>query len=864
MLLVIRTHYNFREVEARWRTKWKSSRCFSVFEDLDRPKYYVLEMFPYPSGRLHMGHFRNYTLGDVIARFRRAQGFNVLHPIGWDAFGLPAENAALERKIAPAQWTDSNIAAMREDFRLMGLSLDWSREVTTCSPDYYRHEQKMFLDFLARGLAYRKESLVNWDPIEQTVLANEQVIDGRGWRSGAPVEQRLLTQWFLRSTAYAEELLAGLETLDRWPEKIRVMQANWIGRSEGARARFAVTGRTDSVEIFTTRPETLFGTAFCALAPHHPLSIALAETDPDLAVFLQDCKRTGTSEATLETTETKSYRTHVTVRHPFVDTWELPLYIANFVVMDYGTGAIFGCPAHDQKDMDFAIKNNLPVKVVVVPFNTDPVIFTAMLESSGRAFEGEGVLIHSDFLNGLDSVTARHAAMAQLEKTGHGYRHVHYRLRDWGVSRQRYWGCPIPVIHCPKCGIVPVSESDLPVTLPQDVDITGYGNPLERHPTWKHVSCPVCGGVAQRETDTLDTFFESSWYFLRYCAPHSAQALDCPAVTYWMPVDQYIGGVEHAVLHLLYARFFVRALRDCGYLTLDEPFTGLFTQGMVCHVTYQCPDGQFVHPEDVNRSRDGGMVRRQDGAPVTVGRSEKMSKSRKNIVDTAHIIEKYGADSARLFILSDSPPDRDLDWTDSGIDGAWRYINRVWRLGTRAMTMQPVERLPYNMLGHSPAALFRQAHKTIAKVTEDLENLRFNTALASIRTLTNAMEKLAGDQVGANWAYHFTLETVVRLLAPITPHLAEELWQEALGHTHLLAQAPWPRPDSTLLGETTVVLAVQVNGKLRGTIVVKKCDDLSKLETAAMAIPNVQTCIAGKRIRKVIVVPNRIVNILTS
>ncbi len=810
-----------------------------------------------------MGHVRNYTLGDVVARFRRAQGFNVLHPMGWDAFGLPAENAAIEHKISPALWTDTNITAMREQCRLMGLSLDWSREVITCLPDYYRHEQKMFLDFLARGLAYRKESWVNWDPIEQTVLSNEQVINGCGWRSGATVEQRQLTQWFLRSTAYAEELLVGLETLNHWPEKIRVMQANWIGRSEGARVCFTVVGRAESVEVFTTRPDTLFGAVFCALSPHHPLAHALSATDPELAAFLKACDKMGTSEAVLETTEKKSYRTQLTVRHPFVDTWELPLYVANFVMMDYGTGAIFGCPAHDQRDMEFALSQGLPVKVVVIPKDADPVLFTAALESSRIAFDGDGVVIHSAFLDGLDSATAKHAAITQLEKTERGYSHVQYRLRDWGVSRQRYWGCPIPVIHCPNCGVVPVPESDLPVILPQDVIITGAGNLLDSHYKWKYVECPSCQGQAQRETDTLDTFFESSWYFLRYCAPHSTQALDCAAVTHWMPVDQYIGGVEHAVLHLLYARFFVRALRDCGYLTIDEPFAGLFTQGMVCHATYKGPENLWLLPEEVTKSRvSNRIVRVQDGAPVTVGRSEKMSKSRKNVVDPAHIIATYGADAARLFILSDSPPERDLDWTDAGIDGAWRYLNRVWRLATRVLRKVTEESTPA-VLGPLPAALVRQAHKTIATVTEDMEKLHFNTAVAHIRALTNAMEALPDDQVGANWAYHFTLETVVQLLAPITPHLAEEIWQ-ALGHTRLLAESPWPQPDNALLVDSTVILAVQVNGKLRGTVTVAKGADAVTSEATALTLPAVQSFIAGKRIHKVIIVPDRIVNIVVS
>ncbi|KAF0117994.1 MAG: leucyl-tRNA synthetase [Rhodospirillaceae bacterium] len=853
--------YNFKDAEARWQALWEHHQCFRAMEDPKRPKYYVLEMFPYPSGRIHMGHVRNYTLGDVVARFRRAKGFNVLHPMGWDAFGLPAENAAIEHKVPPARWTESNITAMREQLRPLGLSLDWSREVSTCAPEYYRHEQKMFLDFLARGLAYRKESWVNWDPVEQTVLANEQVIDGCGWRSGVAVERRRLAQWFLKTTAYAEELLAGLDTLDRWPEKVRLMQANWIGRSVGARVHFALAEAPvfghESVEVFTTRPDTLFGAAFCAVSPHHPLAVALAGDDPELAAFLKECDRTGTSEATLETAGKKGYRTPVRVRHPLVENWTLPLYVANFVLMEYGTGAIFGCPAHDQRDMDFARACGLTIKAVVAPHGADPVAFAAGLKASPVAFEEEGVVLNSDFLDGLDSTAAKRAAIDRLEALGRGRGTVQYRLRDWGVSRQRYWGCPIPVIHCPKCGVVPVPESEVPVLLPEDVAITGAGNPLDRHPTWKHVPCPACGGPAQRETDTFDTFFESSWYFLRYCAPQAPKALDPAAVAYWLPVDQYIGGVEHAVLHLLYARFFTRALRDCGYLELDEPFAGLFTQGMICHETYRGLDGAWLSPEAVTRTEDGKGMQTADGAAVTIGRSEKMSKSRKNVVDPARILDAYGADAARLFMLSDSPPDRDLEWTDAGMDGAWRYLNRVWRL---AMACPPPARTS-GTLGAAPEALIRLAHKTIATVTDDFEKLRFNTAVARIRTLTNALAELGSDQAGAEAAYRFALETLIQMLAPMTPHLAEEIWRH-LGQENLLAQSPWPVPDPARIVDETVTVAVQVNGKLRGTLTLAKGAARPDAEAAARALPALQPFITGKSIRKVIVVPDRIVNIV--
>ncbi|MEP2815745.1 MAG: leucine--tRNA ligase, partial [Alphaproteobacteria bacterium] len=669
--------YNVKENEQKWQAAWDDKGCFQVREDNDRPKYYVLEMFPYPSGRIHMGHVRNYTLGDVVARYKKARGFNVLHPMGWDAFGLPAENAAIENKVPPAQWTRENIATMRRQLKTMGLSYDWDRELATCEPGYYRHEQKMFLDFLANGLVYRKESWVNWDPVENTVLANEQVIDGRGWRSGALVEKRQLSQWFLKITDYAEELLKGIETLDRWPDRVRLMQENWIGRSEGAHVRFQFDGRDGQLDIYTTRPDTLFGASFCAVAANHPLAQELARGNPDLADFVAECNRLGTSEAAIETAEKMGFDTGVKVLHPFIDGHTLPVYVANFVLMDYGTGAIFGCPAHDQRDLDFARKYGLPVLPVVAPKGTDATAVTV----GDEAFTDDGLLINSDFLDGLAVPDAKSKIIDRLEDMGIGTRAVNYRLRDWGVSRQRYWGCPIPIIHCGDCGIVPVPETDLPVELPADVDFSETGNPLARHPSWKHVACPTCGKPAERETDTFDTFFESSWYFARFCNPASDAPLDRAAVDYWLPVDQYIGGIEHAVLHLLYSRFFTRALKKCGYLSVEEPFAGLLTQGMVCHQTFKDAAGKWLLPSQVVFDGDAAK-HAETGQPVTLGRSEKMSKSKKNVVDPEAIIGAYGADTARLFMLSDSPPDRDLEWTDAGVDGAWRYLNRLWRLVT--------------------------------------------------------------------------------------------------------------------------------------------------------------------------------------
>ncbi len=852
------SRYNFKDTEAKWQKRWEEAGCFAAREDPTRPKYYVLEMFPYPSGRIHMGHVRCYTIGDVIARYKRARGFNVLHPMGWDAFGLPAENAAFENKVHPAEWTRTNIATMRRQLKSMGLSYDWSREFATCEPDYYRHEQKMFLDFLEAGLAYRRESWVNWDPVENTVLANEQVIDGKGWRSGAPVERRLLAQWFLRITEFADDLLEALERLDRWPERVVVMQQNWINRSEGATVYFRLEGRDDRLEVFTTRQDTLFGASFCAVAANHPLALELAESDPELAAFIAKCNRMGTSEAALETAEKEGYDTGLKALHPFLKDRRLPVYVANFVLMEYGTGAIFGCPAHDQRDLDFARKYGLEVIPVVVPKGTDPARF----EIGDEAYVGDGVLVNSDFLDGLDVAAAKKAAVARLEEQGDGAAKVSYRLRDWGISRQRYWGCPIPVIHCGECGIVPVPEKDLPVTLPEDVDFDSPGNPLDRHPTWKHVSCPRCGGKAERETDTFDTFFESSWYFAQFCARDQDRRFTREEAKHWLPVDQYVGGIEHAVLHLLYSRFFTRALRRCGYLDVDEPFDGLLTQGMVCHETYREEGGGWLFPNEVERREDGALVSAASGRPVIVGRSEKMSKSRKNVVDPGAIIDAYGADTARLFMLSDSPPERDLEWTEAGIEGAWRYANRLWRLVTEPETpIAPVGSARPEPLDEPAQQANRAIHKTIAAVTDDLEKFRFNRAVARIRELTNLLADTAGTSESGAWIRRFGFETATKLIGPIMPHLAEELW-ERLGHETLLAETPWPEADPDLLVDDTVTVAVQVNGKLRGTLELPRDAERDRVAAAALALDRVRRATGGKEPRKVIVIPNRIVNVV--
>ncbi|MGB0673774.1 MAG: leucine--tRNA ligase [Candidatus Puniceispirillaceae bacterium] len=848
-------------MEAKWQDRWEAGECFVADNNSDKPKYYVLEMFPYPSGRIHMGHVRNYTLGDLVARFRRAQGLNVLHPMGWDAFGLPAENAAMERGVHPGKWTIENISAMRAQLRGMGLSYDWDRELATCTPDYYQHEQRMFLKFMEQGLAYRKESWVNWDPVENTVLANEQVVDGCGWRSGAPVERRLLSQWFLKITEYADDLLDAIEGLDRWPDRVRLMQQNWIGRSEGARVRFAICGdiaediaaETDNIEVFTTRPDTLYGASFVAVAANHPLAIAVAEGNAEATAFLAECAKLGTSEAAVETAEKKGFDSGLTVQHPLVADCRLPVYIANFVLMEYGTGAIFGCPAHDQRDLDFANAYGLGVIPVVLPDDTDAASF----EITDTAYTGPGKLFNSGPWDGMDVEEGKRAAIAALEAAESGAGQTTYRLRDWGVSRQRYWGCPIPVIHCDSCGLVPVPEADLPVELPEDIDFEAPGNPLSNHPTWKHVSCPTCGGDAIREQDTFDTFFESSWYFLRFADPHHPQGFSRKAASYWMPVDQYIGGVEHAVLHLLYSRFFMRALRDTGYLEGDEPFAGLMTQGMVCHQTFRDADGKWLFPTEVERDGDSWKVR-DTGAAVTAGRIEKMSKSKRNVVDPDVIIETYGADTARLFMLSDSPPERDMEWTEAGVEGASRFLKRIYRMAADPSLSTAGTQLPDSGAGGD---LVRAAHRAIDAMTADIEAFRFNKAVAQLYTLANAIGEVRGDEPSDLAARRFGVETLIRLLYPLAPHIAEEIWEQ-LGHAVMLADTDWPKADPDMLTEDSVEIGVQVNGKLRDTVSLPVDADEDVARAAALASAGVIRYLEGREPRKVIVVRNRIINVV--
>jgi leucyl-tRNA synthetase len=845
------SRYNFKETEAKWQSIWDDKQSFIVTEDLTKPKYYVLEMFPYPSGRIHMGHVRNYTLGDVLSRYKKAQGFNVLHPMGWDAFGLPAENAAIANNVHPAIWTQENIKTMRDQLKSMGLSYDWNREFATCDESYYRHEQKMFLDFLEAGLVYQKESWVNWDPKENTVLANEQVIDGKGWRSGAEIEKRLLSQWFLNITSFAQDLLEGLKPLNRWPDRVRLMQEKWIGYSEGATIFFDIQGSNQKLEVYTTRPDTIFGASFCAIALNHPLAIKLAEKDPILQSFISECGRTGTSEAAIETAEKLGTFSGIKVQHPFITNKTIPIYIANFVLMDYGTGAIFGCPAHDQRDLDFALKYNLEVLPVVAPQNSKPNSFKVTKE----AFIDDGFMINSSFLDGLTVEEAKATIIKKLIQNGSGKSTINYRLRDWGISRQRYWGCPIPIIHCENCGAVPVPKKDLPVRLPNDVNLNDIGNPLEKHPNWKKVNCPVCSKAAKRETDTFDTFFESSWYFARFCSPQAEIAFEQKAAEYWLPVDQYIGGIEHAILHLLYSRFFTRALQKVGYINISEPFEGLLTQGMVCHETYKNKDGDWLLPEEAEKIQ-------KSGEPVKIGRSEKMSKSHKNVVDPETIIGSYGADTARLFMLSDSPPDRDLDWTDAGIEGAWRYVNRLWRIVYNSQgSIAPIASSCPDNLSENASYVLKKIHGTIDGVSTDLEKFHFNKAVARIRELTNDLESFTSEEIGSNWVRRKGLEVMVCLIGPIMPHLGEELWNR-LGYQTLLVDAPWPKADLQMLVEENVTIGVQVNGKLRGTVKLPKNCLNETAEKAALSLETVQNIIGSESIRKIIVVPNRIINVV--
>ncbi len=838
------TRFDPASADARWQRAWEAAGTFRADSDSNKPKSFVLEMFPYPSGRIHIGHVRNYTMGDVLARYKAMRGFEVLHPMGWDAFGMPAENAAIEQGVHPGGWTRANIATMKAQLQRIGFALDWTREFATCDPEYYGHEQALFIDLFEAGLVYRKESEVNWDPVDLTVLANEQVIDGKGWRSGAPVERRKLNQWFLKITQFADQLLGGLGALDGWPDKVRLMQENWIGKSQGLQFAFNLSNG-ETVEVYSTRPDTIFGASFVAVAPDHPLAQGVAMINCDAGKFIELCKRGGTTAAELETADKLGFDTGIGAVHPFTGD-HLPVFIANFVLMEYGTGAVMGVPGHDQRDFEFATKYRLPIPRVVAKKADD-----AGRPFGGKAEPGEGLLVNSGFLDGMDVDAAIAGVIACAEAGGWGEGKTVWRLRDWGVSRQRYWGTPIPFIHCGMCGVLPVPKAHLPVELPEDIDFAAPGNPLERHPTWKRVECPGCGGEAERETDTLDTFVNSSWYFLRFASQPADKPFDRAEAEKWLPVEQYIGGIEHAILHLLYARFWTRALQHIGRLGFAEPFASLFTQGMVTHETYarhNPEDGRVAYftPAEVERRSDSAMLR-ADGFQVTIGRVEKMSKSKKNVVDPDEIVARYGADAVRWFMLSDSPPERDLPWSEAGIEGCWRMVQRLWRLfGHYDAGVQGADQ-----------ALDRQLHRIIAAVGADIEALSFNKAVARIYELASAIEKAPPSATRSE-----AITALMRLVSPMMPHLAEEAWHRA-GFSGLVAEAAWPEHNPALLVEDQITIAVQHMGKLRDTLTAPKGASREDLEALALASDKVQRSLGGAQVRKVIVVPDRLVNIVT-
>ncbi len=861
--------YNAQKVEPNWQAKWDQGAVFQTENDDPRPKYYVLEMFPYPSGRIHMGHVRNYTMGDVVARYKRARGFNVLHPMGWDAFGMPAENAAMQNKVHPRDWTYQNIATMKAQLKVMGLSLDWTREFATCDVDYYHRQQMLFVDFVKAGLVARKVSRVNWDPVDHTVLANEQVIDGRGWRSGALVEQRELAQWVFKITDFADDLLAGLDELDNWPDKVRTMQRNWIGKSRGLHMGFQLTEPShgfEAIEVYTTRPDTLAGASFIAIAPEHPFAQALAKGNADLSAFNVDVRRSGTSEEALEKADKLGFDTGITVRHPLYEDQTLPVWVANFILMDYGTGAVFGCPAHDQRDLDFARKYGLAVTDTFFALDDDtPVADEAFVPPKAQKVR---------FVNqpaGVELATGEEAIDATInwaEEEGLGKGQEQFRLRDWGISRQRYWGCPIPVIHCNNCGAVPVPPESLPVKLPDDVTFEKPGNPLDHHPTWKHTSCPTCGKDAVRETDTMDTFVDSSWYFVRFTDNQATTPTVADVANDWLPVDQYIGGIEHAILHLLYSRFFSRAMRATGHMDIREPFKGLFTQGMVVHETYKGGEG-WVEPAKVllegeEESRTAKHI--DTGEQLEIGSIEKMSKSKKNVVDPDDIIATYGADTARWFMLSDSPPDRDVIWTEAGVEGAHRHIQRVWRLVNEVVAATDVSSasaLP-NDMSDEALALRKTFHRMLHAVADDIEKLAFNRSVARIYDATNHLGRtLAGDQAapGMAFALREAASMLVESMQPMTPHLCEACWA-LLGHDSMLATKLWTEVDRSLLDDDTVTLPIQINGKRRGEIMVSKTADKSAVEEAVLANETVIKFLDGATPKRIIVVPQRIVNIV--
>ncbi|MEN8892832.1 leucine--tRNA ligase [Planktotalea arctica] len=849
--------YDAPSIEAKWQEAWSAAETFKAVRDPSKPKYYVLEMFPYPSGRIHMGHVRNYTMGDVIARYKMSTGHNVLHPMGWDAFGMPAENAAMAIGGHPKDWTYNNIADMREQMKPLGLSIDWSREFATCDVEYYGQQQALFLDFLDEGLVYRKNAVVNWDPVDMTVLANEQVEAGRGWRSGALVERRELTQWFFKISDHSDELLSALDDLDNWPAKVKLMQENWIGKSRGLQFAFSTIDAPDGhdrIEVYTTRPDTLNGASFVGISPDHPLAKQLEKDNADLAAFNEDCRQGGTTAEAIETAEKKGYDTGLRVRHPFDTAWELPVYIANFILMDYGTGAIFGCPAHDERDFEFATKYGLPITSTYLPSEeSSPKLEEAYVPAKTEKVFYNGGFAGAQWQTGNEAINA---AIAFCEENGIGQGVTKYRLRDWGLSRQRYWGCPIPVVHCSTCGVVPEKKENLPIELPYDVTFDTPGNPLDRHPTWRNCNCPNCGSPAQRETDTMDTFVDSSWYFARFTSPDADTPVNMADAEYWMNVDQYIGGIEHAILHLLYSRFFARAMQITGNLPAKaiEPFDALFTQGMVTHAIYKSEGDNgrpvYHYPEQVDL-KDGKAFLKDGGAEVEVIPSAKMSKSKNNVVDPLNIISAFGADTARWFVLSDSPPERDVEWTASGAEASFKHLGRVWSICHRVSQMDP------NTKGDGDENLLREMHKAIRDVTLGVESFGFNAAIAKLYGFTNTLAKSKASHSAQRQA----VMTLAQLMAPMTPHLAEDIWAHQ-GGEGLIIDAPWPTPDEAMLVESNVTLPIQINGKRRGEITVPKDMPKEEVEKIALSDEAVIRTLDGATPKKVIVVPGRIVNVV--
>jgi leucyl-tRNA synthetase len=838
-----------RTIEKKWQQIWHEEQAFATSNDSSKPKYYVLEMLPYPSGKIHVGHLRNYSIGDCIARFMKSRGYNILHPMGWDAFGLPAENAAINNNSHPKDWTYSNIEAMREQLKSIGFSYDWSREITSCSPDYYKHEQQFFLEIFEKGLAYQKESLVNWDPVDNTVLANEQVIDGKGWRSGALIEKRRLKQWFLRITNYAEELLNELTKLTSWPDSVRSMQEKWIGKSEGANFSFKIKDHDANIEVFSTRPETIFGASFIAVAYNHPIIEQLVDKTDEIVAFIKNNVPLQQGNAELEKAKKEGVFTNLFAEHPFIPEQNIPILITNFVLMDYGTGAVFGCPAHDERDHELAIKMLLPVKQVVVSQDN-------FIDLSLSPYLGDGIMINSDFLNNLSTQDAKQKIIEKFEKLHIGKRTINYRLRDWGVSRQRFWGCPIPMIHCNSCGIVPVPINELPITLPDDVTFDGHGNPLELHPSWKHVACPKCQQPAIRETDTLDTFFESSWYFTRYCDPITPQMTNKQACDYWLPVDQYIGGVEHAVMHLLYARFFTKIMNEQNYLAIREPFTALLTQGMVLHATFQDADNNWLYPDEVVKQQDK-WISKATGQEVSQGRIEKMSKSKKNVVDLESILAIHGADAIRLFVLSDTPPEKDFEWSANGLEGSSRFISRLINMA-ETLFVRPLITGPSKI----PTKLTKLTHHTIKYVTEEIRDFKLNKAIARLRELFNTLsDEIAKGEKADIYSVKEGFSILVMLLNPFIPHITEEIWQK-FGKQQRLYQTAWPVFNEDLLQSESYIMAIQINGKLRATHEFANATDNNTTEAIVLQLPEIQKYLADKKPKKIIIVPKKIVNIV--